>query len=251
MTMPDLDIKEAATRKLGPLPTWGWGIAIVGAVVVYKLIGGRGASSGGGGLAGVDAGIPATGDDGGILDGPNSLWSQIQEQITGQGETITEQGAQITEQGGLLTEQGTALTQAQQALQDALEALEEAQGINTDQSGLITGLTGQIGNLSGFQELQTKLITALNNRATLLQAAARIQADINWYYDQLRVCKTAACKKTNNNKIAALRKEQTANKTALAAIEKVIADLQKLLSGSNGVQPPPSPVRPTPIVSGR
>jgi hypothetical protein len=42
-----VDIGGAATRKIGPLPAWGWGIAVGGAVLVYKLFLGGGSVGGG------------------------------------------------------------------------------------------------------------------------------------------------------------------------------------------------------------
>lgn len=40
-----IDIKEAATRKIGPLPAWAWGAVIGGGLLVYGLVSGKGASS--------------------------------------------------------------------------------------------------------------------------------------------------------------------------------------------------------------
>lgn len=43
-----MQIPEALTRKLGPLPTWGWGVAIIGGYAVFRLFrkGGSGDGSG-------------------------------------------------------------------------------------------------------------------------------------------------------------------------------------------------------------
>jgi nucleoid-associated protein YgaU len=38
-----MDVKGALTRKLGPLPVWGWAIAIGGSVIALRLIRGKGA----------------------------------------------------------------------------------------------------------------------------------------------------------------------------------------------------------------
>lgn len=40
-----IDLREAATRKLGPLPAWAWGAVIGGGLLVYSLASGKGASS--------------------------------------------------------------------------------------------------------------------------------------------------------------------------------------------------------------
>lgn len=42
-----MDVKAAATRKIGPLPAWGWGVAIGGALLAFRLL--RGGRSGGNG----------------------------------------------------------------------------------------------------------------------------------------------------------------------------------------------------------
>lgn len=82
VTMPDLDIQEAATRKLGPLPVWGWAIAVAGAVVVVKIVKGN-QTSGAQQSTGTIAASPipddaTTGDDGGIFDGSSSLVTALQ-----------------------------------------------------------------------------------------------------------------------------------------------------------------------------
>ena len=38
-------IKGQLTRKVGPLPVWGWGAIIVGGIVAFRLVGKRGGSS--------------------------------------------------------------------------------------------------------------------------------------------------------------------------------------------------------------
>lgn len=41
-----VDIKEAATRKLGPLPVWAWGAVVGGGLLIYRVATGGGASDG-------------------------------------------------------------------------------------------------------------------------------------------------------------------------------------------------------------
>jgi hypothetical protein len=36
----------ALTRKIGPLPAWGWGVVVAGAVLVARKLGGKGATGG-------------------------------------------------------------------------------------------------------------------------------------------------------------------------------------------------------------
>lgn len=40
-----IDVKEAATHKIGPLPAWAWGAVVGGGVLVYRLVSGGGSSS--------------------------------------------------------------------------------------------------------------------------------------------------------------------------------------------------------------
>lgn len=42
------DLKSKLTRKIGPLPVWGWGAAILGGYAVFKLFSGKGSSTGSG-----------------------------------------------------------------------------------------------------------------------------------------------------------------------------------------------------------
>lgn len=44
-----MDVKAAATRKIGPLPAWGWGVAIGGALLAFRFLRGGGSGGGGGG----------------------------------------------------------------------------------------------------------------------------------------------------------------------------------------------------------
>lgn len=82
---------KALTKKIGPLPAWGWGVAIGGAFLVVKVVRGSAAPSnpgaivpsGSGGTAG-DA-TTATGDP---FSGANSLIEQLQSNLTDQQKTI-------------------------------------------------------------------------------------------------------------------------------------------------------------------
>jgi hypothetical protein len=40
--MPEIDVQESLTRKIGPLPAWGWGLVVVGTFFVVKLFRGGG-----------------------------------------------------------------------------------------------------------------------------------------------------------------------------------------------------------------
>ena len=93
--MPAVDPKEALTRKLGPLPAWGWGVAIGGAILVAKLLRGGGSStpnagytpttSGGGGLVGTGGDATPTDE----FSGANSLVEQLLSTSEAQGGLIS------------------------------------------------------------------------------------------------------------------------------------------------------------------
>lgn len=196
--MATVDPKEALTRKLGPLPAWGWGVAIGGAILVAKLLrGGSSAStpnagytpttSGGGGMVGT--GGDATPTD--VFSGSNSLVEQLQEQVSD------------------------------------LSSSTEAQG------GLISGLTDTVKTLTDFQALQTKLIDLLKQRDALNATLASAQNALSYYQEKKRNCKTTACKTDaqkhidyNKTRIATVTKQTTTLTTQ-------ITDLQKQLNGAN------------------
>jgi hypothetical protein len=58
-------IRDAATRKVGPLPAWGWGVIVVGGYVAWRVV--RGGGSGGASGAGVPSvgGVSDAGGGGG------------------------------------------------------------------------------------------------------------------------------------------------------------------------------------------
>lgn len=98
-TMP-VDAKEALTRKLGPLPAWGWGVAIGGAILVVKLVRGGGSSDagssptvvGGGGVVGTGGDATPTDEYSGSESVIENLLSESQAQgdlISGLKDTVT------------------------------------------------------------------------------------------------------------------------------------------------------------------
>lgn len=74
-----MNVGAALTRKIGPLPAWGWGVAVGGALLGVKML--RGGSLGGGGgtdkqvVVTVPTGTPAGGGDSG------EFVSQLAEQL--------------------------------------------------------------------------------------------------------------------------------------------------------------------------
>jgi len=63
-----VDIGAATTRKLGPLPVWGWAIVVGGGVLLLRLFRG-GSSDGGQDVTYVPVGNPGAGGFGGGTDG--------------------------------------------------------------------------------------------------------------------------------------------------------------------------------------
>lgn len=152
VTMP-IDVKESATRKIGPLPVWAWAGVVAGAVIIARRM------RGGGGGTAVTAGTPAIvggggsgGTTGGIGADTTALQSQL-EQVTTQLETLQESGTANTD----LIAQLEAL---QTELQDKLAA----------QQTTIAGLSSSLSNATSLNTLQTKL-TGLLQQLTAAYAA--------------------------------------------------------------------------------
>lgn len=142
------DVQEVATRKLGPLPTWGWAVAIAGAVVVAKIVrGNKGSTSSG--TTTVVGGSPASSDidgDGGsdIFSGPNSLVQQLQTDIGSLGSInglLTKLNAAINQRSSLLSTRATLQTQLN-SYHDALRACKTT-ACKTKQKKLIATATNK------------------------------------------------------------------------------------------------------------
>ena len=196
--MMPVDAKEALTRKLGPLPAWGWGVAIGGAVLVARLFrgGGKATTTGNaptsiGSGAVIGSGPDASTQPGDIYGGPNSLIEQLQTEV------------------GSLTEKATG------------------------QEGTIAGLSTSIATLTDFQALQTKLVAYLNRRSSILQGIAVTQSNISDYRQNLAACTTAACKSKWNAQITQKQGYLTSYNAEMATLDKQISDTQAQLNGSN------------------
>jgi len=186
-----VDVKEAVTRKLGPLPVWGWALAVAGAFIGWRLLSGRSAFPTAAPAATTPSGTPISGDGG---DGGAGV------DLSG-----------IMEQIGDLTEQVTATQGQVVAGQEQI-------------AGLGTALT----NVTAASGLQQRLIEALNKRASALAArgtAGREKADAAILYKDKKISKANYTKrvKAANAKIAA-------QNTILGGLDTLIADLQRQLS---------------------
>jgi len=78
-------IKGALTRQIGPLQTWQWALVIVGGYFLYRVLTGKGLSSGGSSDTGKAVGFTSAGDD--TTSEPVDL-SGVTELLTSQQETI-------------------------------------------------------------------------------------------------------------------------------------------------------------------
>lgn len=79
-----VNIGESFTRKIGPLPAWGWGIAVGGAWLGYRMLRG-----GGGGLgSGKDTQIVAV--PGGVIPVSPNFTDELSEAVFGLNERIDE-----------------------------------------------------------------------------------------------------------------------------------------------------------------
>ena len=79
-----IDIGESVTRKIGPLPAWGWGVAIGGAWLGIRMLRG-----GGGGLGnGQDTQIVAV--PGGVIPVSPNFTDELSEAVRGLNERIDE-----------------------------------------------------------------------------------------------------------------------------------------------------------------
>lgn len=151
-----VDVKEAATRKLGPLPVWAWAGVVGGAVIVSRMLRG-----GGGSAPAVESGTPqvigggATGGGGVSSDYPGSnaaLEAQL-DQVTSQLETLQ---ASDSANVGLIAE----LQELQTTLQTKLAT----------QQTTIAGLSSSLSNATKLNTLQTKLTNLLQQLSAAYSA---------------------------------------------------------------------------------
>lgn len=153
--MPDLDtVKEGVTRKLGPLPVWGWAVAVAGAVIGFRILSGRSA---------FPASTPSSSSGGTPLGGGSGA------------DTPTAVPTEPTDISGLTTQ-----------IEDLFAGLTSAQ---TTIAGLSTGVT----NANAFNNLQQQLIDALNKRASALSTRdrnARAVADTAMQYKDKKITKS-------------------------------------------------------------
>lgn len=129
-----MNIGEAATRKLGPLPAWGWGVALGGAYLVYKFV--RGGSS-------TPQVVQVTGSQpGGSMDAGSA----------GSSDDLTAIEGQIAGQQGQLN----TLTQA---LSGLLAKVNSTPTPAPSGTGTGTGVTGSPGGTTGTTTAGTTLET--------------------------------------------------------------------------------------------
>lgn len=160
-TMP-IDVKESATRKIGPLPVWAWAGVVAGAVIIARRM------RGGGGGSTVTAGTPAIvggGGTGGTTGGgigadTTALESQL--------EQVTTQLTELQESGSANTDLIAQLEALQTKLKDKLTA----------QGTTIAGLSTSLSNATSLNTLQTKLVGLLQQLTTAQLTKQKAELDL-------------------------------------------------------------------------
>lgn len=94
-----IDIKESLTTKAGPLPLWGWGLAIGGGYLGYKFLTGGSKST-----ASTSTGTPATTTDSSLSGDTVGIIDQLQTDYAGLSGTV----GNLSDANALLTQLNTA-----------------------------------------------------------------------------------------------------------------------------------------------
>lgn len=218
------DVQEALTRKLGPLPAWGWGVAVGGAVIVFRLIRPKSGSSTVGSSAPTSVGSGAVIGTAGdatptdVFSGANSLVEQLQAQVDDLQKQIETQGEASTEQTTLLA-----------SLKDQLDA---ANTKVTEQGSTIAGLSGTISTLTDFQGLQTKLAGLINQRSAALSTISLTGSLLSDHKARLRACTTSSCRTSETAYVNQYQKSYDAAIASAASLNTQITGIQSQLNGS-------------------
>lgn len=128
---------------------------------------------------------------------------------------------------------GTPQAPQQATPSEAIDESSDDGGVFSGPSSLVSQLQTSVGSLGNVQQIQAKLITALNQRSSYLSTRATLQNQINTYQDALAKCKTAACKMKQQNLIKQATAKQTTNTASLKTTETTISTLQKQLQGTS------------------
>lgn len=205
-----VDVKEAATRKLGPLPVWAWAGVVGGAVIVSRMLRG-----GGGSAPAVESGTPqlvgggATGGGGVSSDYPGSnaaLEAQL-DQVTSQLETLQ---ASDSSNVGLIAE----LQELQQTLQGKIAS----------QQTTIAGLSSSLSNATKLNTLQTKLTNLLQQLSAAY--SAKNEAITALERDRARYADGIISKSTYDNNVKVWQSKLDAANASITSLNGQITTTQ-------------------------
>lgn len=198
----ETDIKTVFTKKIGPLPAWGWAAGIGGVILGWKILHPSAASSSSTGL--VPTNPPTTGT--GAADtssADQTLFQQLQDALT------------------QATTQQTADESTIQQLQGSLAGVESGQA----------GLSGSIGALTSFQSLSQQLMDLINQRATALYQISHWQTFKSTHEAALARCTTSSCKSTNTSAIATANSNISSYTKQADSLSTQITSLQQQIAG--------------------
>lgn len=161
VTMP-IDVKESATRKIGPLPVWAWAGVVAGAVIIARRM--RGSGGGTTVTAGTPAIVGGGGTDGTTGGGIGADTTALESQL----EQVTTQLTELQESGSANTDLIAQLEALQTGLQEKLAA----------QGTTIAGLSTSLSNATSLNTLQTKLVGLLQQLTTAQLTKQKAELDL-------------------------------------------------------------------------
>lgn len=160
-----VDVKEAATRKIGPLPVWAWAGVVGGAVLLTRVL--RGGGSGGGST--VESGTPQ------IVGGGASGGGGVGTDYPGSTAALEASLDQVTSELEALQSSDSANTSLIAELQTLQETLKTQ---IAQQKTQIAGLSTSLSNATSLNTLQTKLTNLISQLTTAQLAKQRAELDL-------------------------------------------------------------------------
>lgn len=189
----ETDVKETVQRKVGPLPVWGWVVAIGGAVFVLRKL--RGGSSAPVQYVGTPS-VVGSGGGGGVTGGT---------------------GTDNTGETTLLQSQLDTLSQRVDSLGSIGDAIT---GLDTQ----IAGLATTVSNETSFNQFQTKLIDLIAQRDNAL--AIKQKAELDLARDRARYADKIINLNTYNADVAKYQPIIDAQTKNIASIDSQIATIK-------------------------
>jgi hypothetical protein len=191
-------VGDTVTRKAGPLPLWGWAIAVGGAVLAYRLV------RGGGSTPMVVTPGPSTGDG-----------SPTAGDTAGDGSSSF---APLSSVDALF--QAVANLQAGTGVDTGLE-------LPAGQAPPPTAPAASLPPPTSYTNLLIQLTDAITKRDDVGRALANTQAVLNRTYEDYRAKKIS--KATYDKRVKSYNASIAQEKAAIAGYTKTIADLRTAL----------------------